>query len=109
MISGYHTLPGEKNYWSTKPSLSDPIFSQVMSHSRFQEMKRYFYLADNQNLTESKTAKVNPIYDQLLKNCLQFGIFDKLLSIDESMVPYRGHFSIKQYIRNKPIRFEYKL
>ena len=24
------------------------------------------------------------------------------------MVPYRGHFPIKQYIRNKPIRFGYK-
>ena len=65
-------------------------------------------MADNENLTESKTAKVDLIYDELLKNCQQFGIFDKLLSIDESMVPYREHFSIKQYIRNKPIRFGYK-
>ena len=98
LISGYHTLPGEKDYWSTKPSLSAPIFSQVMSRNRFQEIKRYFHLADNENLTESKTAKVDPIYDELLKNCQQFGIFNKLLSIDESMVPYRGHFLIKQYI-----------
>ena len=100
-------MPGEKDYWSTKPSLSAPIFSQVMSRNKFQEIKRYFHLADNEYLTESKTAKVDPIYDELLKNCLQFGIFDKLLSIDESMVPYREHFSIKQYIRNKPIRFGY--
>ena len=109
LISGYHTLPGEKDYWSTKPSLSAPIFSRVMSRNRFQEIKRYFHLADNENLTESKTARVDLIYDELLKNCQRFGIFDKLLSIDESMVPYRGHFSIKQYIRNKPIRFGYKL
>ena len=108
LISGYHTLPGEKDYWSTKPSLSVLIFSRVMSRNRFQEIKRYFHLADNENLTESKTAKVDSIYDELLKNCQQFGIFDKLLSIDESMVPYRGHFSIKQYIRNKPLRFGYK-
>ena len=108
LISGYHTLPGEKDYWSTKPSLSAPIFSRVMSRNRFQEIKRYFHLADNENLTKSKTAKVDPIYDELLKNCQQFGIFVKLLSIDESMVPYRGHFSIKQYIQNKPIRFGYK-
>ena len=105
LISGYHTLPGEKNYWSTKPLLSAPIFSQVMSHNRFQETKQYFHLADIENLTESKTAKFDPIYDELLKNCQQFEIFDKLLLIDESMVPYRGHFSIKQYIQNKPIRF----
>ena len=88
LISGYHTLPGEKDYWSTKPSLSAPIFSRVMSRNRFQEIKQYFHLADNENLTESKIAKVDPIYDELLKNCQQFGIFDKLLSIDESIVPY---------------------
>ena len=69
LISDYHTLSGEKDYWSTKPSLSTSIFSQVMSHSRFQERKRYFHLADNGNLTESKTAKVDPIYGELLKNC----------------------------------------
>ena len=101
LISGYYTLPGEKDkdYWSTKPSLSAPIFSRVMSRNRSQEIKRYFHLADNENLTESKTAKVDPIYDELLKNCQQCGVFDKLLSIDEGLVPYRGHFSIKQYIR----------
>ena len=44
LISGYHTLPGEKDYWSTKPSLSAPIFSQVMSRNRFQKIKLYFHL-----------------------------------------------------------------
>ena len=92
LVSDYHTLPGEKDYWSTKPSLSAPTFFQVMSRNRFQEIKRSFHLADNENLTESKTGKVDPIYEELLKNCQQFGIFDKLLSIDESMFPYRGHF-----------------
>ena len=65
-------------------------------------------MADNENLSKSKTAKVDPIYDELLKNYQQFGIFDKLLSIDESMVSYQGHFSIKRYIRIKPTGFGYK-
>ena len=65
-------------------------------------------MADNENLTESKTAKVDPIYDEFLKNCQQFGIFDKFLFIDESMAPYQWHFSMKQYIRNKPMCFGYK-
>ena len=108
LISGYHTLNGEKDYWSTKPSMSAPVFSRVMRRNGFQEIKRYFHLADHENLTESKTAKVDPIYDELLKNCRQFGMFDKLSSTDESVVPYRGNVSI-QYIRNKPIRFGYKL
>ena len=31
------------------------------------------------------------------------------LSIDESMVPYFGRHSCKQFIRAKPVRFGYKL
>lgn len=31
------------------------------------------------------------------------------LSVDESMLPYYGHHSTKQYIRGKPINFGYKL
>ena len=75
MISGYHALPREKDNWSTKPSLSAPIFSPVMSRNRFQKIKPYFHLADNENLTESKAAKVDPIYDEL-KNCQHFRIFE---------------------------------
>ena len=78
--------------------MSARIFSRVIHCNRFQEIKRYIHLANNKNLTEDKTARVDPIYNELLKNCQPFGIFDKLLSFDESMVQYCGNFSIKKYI-----------
>ena len=67
LINAYHRLPGEKDYWSTKPSMSAPVFYQAMRRNKFQEIKRCFHLADNGNLTESKTANVDPICDELLK------------------------------------------
>ena len=39
----------------------------------------------------------------------RYGIFYENLSIDESMVPYFGRHSCKQFIRGKPIRFGYKI
>ena len=36
-------------------------------------------------------------------------MFHTQLSIDESMVPYYGCHSCKQFIRGKPIRFGYKM
>ena len=36
-------------------------------------------------------------------------MFHKNLSIDKSMVPYRGLHSAKQYIKGKPVKFGYKL
>ncbi|KAJ4437806.1 hypothetical protein ANN_13744 [Periplaneta americana] len=54
LVSGYHTLPGENDYWSTCEDLSVPIFGKVMSRDRFHQIKRYLHIADNNNLVKSK-------------------------------------------------------
>lgn len=50
--------------------------------------------ADNHILTQSKMAKVLSLLDLLRLNCQEFGTFYQLLSIDESMIPYRGLNSV---------------
>ena len=54
-------------------------------------------------------ANVQPLYDLLNASLKQYGIFHEKLSVDESMVPYFGRHSAKQYIRGKPIRYGYKI
>ena len=44
-----------------------------------------------------------------MKKIQEFGIAQEDLSIGESMVPYYGCHSCKQFIRVKPIPFGYKL
>ena len=70
-----------------------------------------FHLVDNRELENNlnKMAKVAPIYDTLNSALVQYGIFHKFLSVDESMVPYYGRHSCKMFIRGKPIRFGYKI
>ena len=106
VISGYHRLPSENDYWSTAEDLKAPLFPSIMSRSRFKTLKRYLHISDNSNLSQSKMAKVLPFYDRLKENCLQFGVFHKFLSIDESMIPYRGLHSARQYIKGKPVKFK---
>ena len=109
MLSGYNNFPCERNYWSTSEDLGCKLVVHTMSRGRFLELKRFLHLADNQNLSSSKVAKVEPLYKMLNRNLVQFGICDSKLSIDESMVPYYGHHSAKMFIRGKPIRFGYKI
>ena len=66
-------------------------------------------MADNFNLGTSKTAKIQPLYDILNNNLMQFRCFSKQLCIDKSMVPYFGGHSAKMFIHGKPIRFSYNL
>ena len=109
LISGYHNLPSEADYWSAAEDLETPIFSNIMARDRFRVIKPYLHVAENHNLAQSKVAKVLPLLELLRTNCQQFGVFHKNLSIDESMVPYRGLHSAKQYIKGKPVKSGYKL
>ena len=79
-----------------------------MSRNRFFEIKLLLH-ASNQSLSESPMAKAKPLYDLLNEKIQQFGIAHEDLSIGESMVPYYGSHSCKQFLRAKPIRFGYKL
>ena len=76
-----------------------------MSRDRFLKIKKYFHVADNQNLGKgNKVAKVGFLYEAMNKNLSQWGIFHKKLSIGEAMVPYFGKHNAKMYIKGKPIR-----
>lgn len=43
------------------------------------------------------------------RNLHQLGTFYKQLSLDESMVPYYGHYTCKMFIKGKLIRFDLKI
>ena len=53
--------------------------------------------------------KMAPLYEMLNRNLNQFGIVNKLLSVDKSMVPYFGRHSAKMFVRGKPIQFGFKI
>lgn len=109
LLSGYHRLPRERNYWCLDEDLLVPPVANAMSRNRFQEIKKYLHLADNTQIDKNdKMYKVRPLMNKLNKNFQQFGIFHKDLSIDEAMIKYFGHHSSKQFIRGKPVRFGYK-
>ena len=110
LLSGYHTVPEEQQYWSTQPDLRVEIVAKTMSRNRYLEIKKYMHFADNFKLTpRNKMSKFSPLYDMMNKNLVQFNIFHSLVSIDESMVPYFGRHRAKMFIKGKPIRFGYKI
>ena len=63
----------------------------MLPRNRFEEILRYSHLVDN--------AKLTPGAFQ----------FDEQHCVDESMIPYFGKHSTKRYIKEKPIKFGYKV
>ena len=56
-----------------------------------------------------KFSKVQPLLDKLNEQCLSNYLPEQTVSIDESMVPYFGRHVCKQFMKNKPVKFGYKL
>lgn len=110
ILTGYHTLPRERLYWSLDEDCSVPIVSRTMSKNRFMEIKKFLHFCDNESAAEStdKMFKVRPLADILIKKFLQWGLVHELLSVDESMIKYFGRHPSKQFIKGKPVRFGYK-
>jgi hypothetical protein len=111
LLSGYHTLNSENDYWSTlREDLDIPIVPTLMSRQKLGNIKSTFHVMDNATLQEGdKLGKSRPIYDVLRSGVQRYGVFHKLLRIDKSMVPYYAHHSCKMFIRAKPICFGYKI
>jgi len=83
---------------------------RAMNRNRFEESFCNIHVADNDNLPPGdKMAKVRPLFTELNNRFITFFPRQKNLAVDESMVPYYGRHSAKQYNRGKPIRFGYKV
>ena len=94
-LSGYKITLVECDYWSADPDLRCNTICERMGRKRFFKVKSFLHAADNQSLSESRMAKVEPLYDLLNKKNHQFGIAHEDLSIYEYMVSYCGRHSCK--------------
>ncbi|KAL8585552.1 hypothetical protein ACOMHN_046212 [Nucella lapillus] len=110
LLSGYNQLPRRNMYWDRNSDCHNTAVSGAMSRNRFDEHIRYLHLADNNTLDpNNKVSKVRAFLLMINERCLLYFPQQQNISIDESMVPYFGHHSTKQFIQGKPIRFVFKL
>jgi len=97
-------------YWEPADDVNNIAISRAMTHNRFDDLIKYIHIADNANLPPGdRFAKVRPLFTAMNETFLAAFPQQQHLAVDESMVPYYGRHSLKQYIREKPIRFGYKV
>lgn len=104
--SGYAPLPRRRTYWEPSDDVRNLAISGAMTRNRFEELMCNIHVADNDSLPAGdRMAKVRPLFVELNQRFIQHFPKQKNLAVDESMVPYFGRHSAKQYIRGKPIHF----
>jgi hypothetical protein len=109
LLSGYNTLPRRSMYWRREPDCHNKLVAGSMRRDTFDNIMRILHFADNQLIDKNdKFYKLRPLFDAMNNNFKMLETPQKI-SIDESMSKYFGHNSSKQCIRNKPIRFGFKV
>lgn len=118
----YMGLLGAKNiidYWSGKEIYRLPFPKSVMSRSRFQAISWNLHLCDPEDDQENsrkkgtqaydRLFKIKPLYNDIVSACKTYFHPDRQLAVDERMVASRARIGIKQYLKDKPTKWGYKL
>ncbi|KAI0216626.1 hypothetical protein LSAT2_031377 [Lamellibrachia satsuma] len=104
-------LPVRHDYWRKIKWLYETRFSQVMSRDRFDSIWRYFHLQDNtvQPAEPDALWKLRWYIDHLVKVFKDVYIPDEHVTIDESMVKFKGRLAFRQYLPSKPTKWGVKV
>ena len=108
-------MPSLDDYWSTNPFLGNKGINEVMTRNRFKEILRNLHFAnnleaekDNEGNPLDKGYKIRPIIKHFNSAFLAAREDEPKQSVDEHMCKFRGQSSMKQYIKNKPIKWGFK-
>ena len=110
IISGYNPLPSKAHYWATEKNFRNNAIYNAMRRDRFDDIMKYLHFHPNHNLyKDDKYCKLRPLVAHLQQKFISHFVPSSYISHDEVMVEYFGKHSCKQAIRNKSIRFGYKV
>lgn len=110
IFTGYYSLLQFFLYRTLYEDKNIPLIRNTVSRSRFDEIKKYFHLSDNDKLDKpGKLSMVRSVFKELNKQYMQFAVFYHKISIDEEIVQFFGQQSAKTFIQEKPVRFRFKL
>ena len=113
-LSGYVKLTTYTLFWSNSEDTGNSMVKTAMSRNRFQLLKRCFHLGtDTPAATDSGTPdrykKVRLLASHIQNKFTEMFVPEQILSDDEAMIKYFGKSGLKQSLRNKPIRFGFKV
>ena len=98
------------DYWSTK-SLYHGLWARaILSRDRFSALMAFLHVVDPDTEDPGdKLRKVNAFVTYFKSRCLSLYQPKQNVAIDERMVKSRHRSGIRQYIRDKPIKWGVKL
>ena len=97
-----------RSYWSRSWPFTNDCFSSVMSSRRYELILKFLHLNDSASQPArgepgyDRLYKVRPLLDTVIENFKDSYVPTQNLSIDESIVGFKGRLSFIQYMPKKP-------
>ncbi|KAG4067093.1 hypothetical protein HA402_000084 [Bradysia odoriphaga] len=104
LLQGQTRSPTIRKLFSKDPLYYHPIFGVTMSGRRFQQILRCFTCELVED-SEDKLTKIRPLVNMVRKSFQEAFSPNKNLSLDESLLLFRGRLSIRQYIKIKAAKY----
>ena len=79
-----------------------------MSRNRFQLLLCFWHFSDNESIEKGRLSKVKLLLHHLNDTMREIYVPDKDLSLDGSMMLWRGRLIFRQYIKNKRHKYGVK-
>ncbi|KAJ1153167.1 hypothetical protein NDU88_005929 [Pleurodeles waltl] len=114
-LMGLIRKPSLASYWSTSPLMATAIFPATMSHNRYLLLLRMLHFVDNalalprDHPDSDRLFKIRPVLDHFVDRFSEVYVPGKELSVDESLVLFKGRLVFRQYIPSKRARYGIKL
>ena len=116
---GLTRVTAARDMWRKDRLFRFPFPGEVMRGYRFQAIGANFHMSDpatdvvNERLLgkpgHDGLFRLKPLHDDILTACRAHYHPRKNLSVDERMVPTKARIGMKQYMKDKPTKWGYKL
>ena len=108
LLMGIDRRSNYELYWTTEWTLEAPGIRSIMSRDRFYLILTFLHCTDNAHLTRpgdenhDRRGKIKEIMDLLVDRWQTAYYPDRELSVDETIIPFKGRTAMKVYKPNKP-------
>lgn len=106
LIGGQLKCRSVRKLFSLDPIYYHPIFSATMSGRRFEQILRCLNCSNEDK--NDTTGKVSLLMTKIIKNSQNLFYPQEALSLDESLLLFRGRLRFRVYIKNKKTRYGIK-
>jgi len=107
MLMGHIRKVTLDDYWSTNPLLVTPIFPQIMTRNRYEQILRFMHFQDNKQTLNHSLKKIKVVIDDLNEKFSKFLNPGRNLCVD--LLLWKGKLKFKQFLPLKRVRFGIKL